>query len=386
MLVALVTNEFKSNNHLNVVEVLRMELNNAAPEFKKDISELWDQLSPLIEIEGVISMEQIKFLSGDDCLINDHNFSGKFCFDSYSPELAIGVETMYDTNRQRPNAGIVCWNTKTNVCRIVVESLPKMREIKAIAVCVHDMKKTIICADGRFILGYDDKGFLEWRIDRGKFQYRDPSAVSIDISSCGTLVACGIKKSWRDEAIRPLEMLPVEVWTIPEGNQIPVRIHPQTKFVTGIKFLNSAASALIFGCNLGIQSCNILKGQFSVFGGEQGEAYLLEVSTCGKFVAAAYQNGRIKNVIVVFSLGNPEAPMFSMMADARVIDVKFAPGAKLLIVYLENGKLQIHSMYTLECCFEKTVAGDKVELSPNGNILYVIGFNTLFGFKILWDH
>lgn len=385
-LIAQAKREFEIGNYGGTITAIRDSRSIVGYESNPEALEIWESLLSVIVPAGVIEMRKSSLLLSDHCLIDEHHFSGKFCFDSLSPEIVIGVETMYDTNRKRANAGIVCWNSKTNSCRVLVESLPKMREIEAIAVFIHDMKKVIVCADGRFILGYDDGGLLVWKIDRGKFQYLNLSAASIDVSSCGSMVACAIRKSWRDESSRPVEMLPVEVWTIPEGIPISVRIHPETKFAVGIKFLMPTKNMIIFGCNLGIQICNLAKKQFSIFGGELGEVYLLEVSTCGNFVAAAYQNGKVKNAIEVYSLGNPTSRVLSMMADARVIDVKFAPGAEILIIYLENKKLQFLSMITLENCFEKTVDGDKVELSPDGNTVYEIGFGTFFGYKILWDY
>jgi hypothetical protein len=201
------------------------------------------------------------------------------------------------------------------------------------------------------------------------------------------MITCGIKKSWRDERERPIEMLPIEVWLIPECVQVKIEIHPETSFVTGVRFLPGIPRKIIFGCNLGIQICHLLKvPSYSVFGRYDGEISMLELSACAKYVAVAYSKWK-SSVIVVWKLGDPETQVFSMMADARVVGMKFSPGLHMLIVYLDNEVLQFHSLHSLECCFEKKVAGgDKLELSPDGKMLFVIGFLTIFSFEIEWDY
>ena len=380
--------EFKIRNYGGTVAAIRDSRRIVGYEFDFEASGIWKSLLSVIDPVGVIEIRESSLLLSDECGIGDHNFSGVIGFDNVPSKLFVGVESIYDRSRKRSNAGMVLWNIKTNSCEFIVESFPKIREIEALLVCESETTKQIVCADGRSILSYNDVGKLWWQVDRGEYQYQSPSSVSMDSSPCGTMVAFGVKKSWRDDEERPIEMLPIEVWKVPMCDPVKIEVHPQTSFVTGVRFLPGISGTIIFGCNLGIQICYLLKvPSYSVFGRYDGDIFMLELSACSKYVAAAYQNGKVENVIVVWKLGDPETQVFSIMADARVVSMKFSPGSQMLIVYLDNEVLQFHSLHSLEFCYEKKVTGgEKLELSPDGKMLFVIGLFTILGFEIEWDY
>jgi len=349
-----------------------------------ELSKRWDQLASGLKTSGILALEKIHSLDDDRCLFPYYSFHS-LCCDRSSPEVFIGI-SIFDRKMGGDSAGILRWNAETKNCEVVAGYLRDADCIEALA--IWDAPGWVIGTDGRFVLCVDSYGKVVWRLDRtkgrgsgGKFA---GNITSIHVSDCETRVVFSLR-SW--EGLSPRQ-LRIEVWDLDLMSMslisVPISVHAETEFSCGAKFLDSWT--IIFGCNLGIQICRFEdEPGYMIFGGSHGSVFRLEVSSCYKYVAAAYESGNILNLIVVWELGDAPREVVTLVVEDRVRKMAFGPGADMLLVHLANGVLCVYSITTSECFHVGDLPDSKIELSDDGSTVFVIRSHTVDVLRIVWD-
>ncbi len=365
---------------LEIVRIAR-----AIPGFTRDLDgiRIWREIGAGSPKSGVRFVRKIGHYLPSGELVDD-TFSGLGDLHQDGNRVFLASEALVGIGR------ILAVDFATGCARILLQSENHELMIDGFSLCQIGSDCLVFAGHVKrqFVICLNPSNLSISKLDRGEFIFDwSWGSGSFAMSCDGAWVAFGAGRR-----LKPNQPPPFSIWEVATKRQIEIDFDPLTEFASNVCFCKYLGkTALLFGCNLGIQVCSIGNDFQHVSFGMAGDYSILSVSECGLFVAHAslHVGHETKSIVEVFNLNVGKDRIFTMEFALEVKSLRLSRDGEILIVHFER-LLQFYSIALHGLVYEEPISGDSLarlsNFSGDEGRFCIIGYKNVSMYEIEWDY